>query len=149
MFIDKFINKNVIIKEISSIPKDYALTEEEILYYVKDNSLDEYKPRDIVFVSNYKYENGIQGSNHLFVIIDQNNLVPIDYFGLLISSHIDKVKYKSNIYLKRNNFNNLKKDSIVKTDVVYKLNKENIKFKIGEVSIEEFNTYLNIIKKGH
>ena len=43
------------------------------------------------------YENGQKGQNHLFVIVDEKNLVvPMDYFGMLISSQLDKLKYGSN-----------------------------------------------------
>ena len=50
-----------------------------------------YKIGDIVFVNDYRYDNGAKGKNHLFVIIEQNNLaVPIENFGMLISSNLEK-----------------------------------------------------------
>ncbi len=102
---------------------------------------------DIVFVNEYKYETGAMGKNHLFVIIDQNNLaVPIENFGMLISSNIEKIKYKENILLERNKENGLHKDSIVKTDVVYKILNEQILFKIGKVDegkVEEYKKSFN------
>lgn len=102
---------------------------------------------DIVFVNEYKYETGAMGKNHLFVIIDQNNLaVPIENFGMLISSNIEKIKYKENILLERNKKNGLHKDSIVKTDVVYKILNEQILFKIGKVDegkVEEYKKSFN------
>lgn len=54
----------------------------------------EYEIGDIVFVSKYSYSNGQPGQNHLFVVIDvdKNELVPAEYFGMLVSSHRDKCK---------------------------------------------------------
>ena len=55
-----------------------------------------YNIGDIVFVSVYVYPDGKLGSNHLFVIIDKNNTaIPIEYLGMILSSHIDKIKFKS------------------------------------------------------
>lgn len=101
-----------------------------------------YEIGDIVFVNKYSYMNGEKGCNHLFVIIDQNNVaVPIENFGMLISSNLKKLKYSSNLLLKRDEFNNLNKDSIVKTDVVYKILNENILFKIGVVDMNKILEY--------
>lgn len=101
-----------------------------------------YSIGDIVFVKRYKYQDGNDGNNHLFVIIDQNNLaVPIENFGMLISSQIDKLKYIQNKLLERNNENGLKTDSIVKTDVIYKITNDNILFKIGKVDIDKVEEY--------
>lgn len=112
-----------------------------------------YKVGDIVFVKRYKYEDGTEGKNHLFVIINQNNniAVPIEYLGMIISSKIEKVKYKENILLPKDNNNNLEMDSIVKTDVLYEIASKEIVMKIGKVDedkIEEYKeAYLKIIKK--
>ena len=101
-----------------------------------------YKVGDIVFVNHYNYNDGKLGNNHFFVIVEQNNLaVPIENFGMLISSNMKKLKYKSNVKLERDKVNNLKKDSIVKTDVIYKIKNENILFKIGEVTEEKIKEY--------
>ena len=85
------------------------------------------------------------GQNHFFVIVEQNNIaVPIENFGMLISSKIEKLKYKSNMELKRDKMNNLDRDSIVKTDVLYRIHNDQILFKIGEVTpnkIEEYKKY--------
>ena len=101
-----------------------------------------YEIGDILFVKEYTYSNGKSGNNHFFVIIDQNNTaVPIENFGMLISSNLEKLKFSSNISLQEDSKNNLYKDSIVKTDVVYKILNEQILFKIGKVDnekIEEF-----------
>lgn len=102
----------------------------------------EYEIGDIVFVKEYFYSDGKIGKGHLFVIIDQDNMaVPIENFGMLISSKLDKLKFPSNKLLEKDNTNNLKKDSIVKTDVVYKILNEQIIFKIGKVDIEKVEEY--------
>ncbi len=97
---------------------------------------------DIVFVKEYTYFDGNKGNNHFFVIIDKDNTaVPIENFGMLISSNLDKLKFKTNKLLEKDEINNLHKDSIVKTDVIYKISNEQIIFKIGKVDnekIEEF-----------
>lgn len=96
-----------------------------------------YELGDIVFVSKYTYNNNEKGENHLFVVIDveKNELVPVEYFGLIVSSHRDKSKtnskFKYNEPLDKNKYNNLKDDSIVKCDQVYSIPPENIQFKIG------------------
>ena len=103
-----------------------------------------YSIGDIVFVKNFMYENSQKGQNHLFVIIDENNLVvPIDYFGMLISSQLDKLKYGSNKLLCKSTENGLNKDSLVKTDVIYKLNANQILFKIGTIEKDNVEKYKN------
>lgn len=48
---------------------------------------------DIVFVNKYTYKNNLSGENHLFVVINSDNyVVPLEYFGLIVSSHIEKSK---------------------------------------------------------
>lgn len=101
-----------------------------------------YEVGDIVFVKNYIYDNGNQGRNHLFVIVDQNNMaVPIENFGMLISSQLHKLKYDANQLLERDNKNGLHKDSIVKTDVIYIISPEQILFKIGRVDRHKIEEY--------
>ena len=105
---------------------------------------------DIVFVKQYYYQDGSEGSNHLFVIIDQNNMaVPIESFGMLISSQIKKSNYDANKLLKKNIQNGLNKDSIVKTDVIYKINNNQILFKIGSIDKERIEEYKESYKKIH
>lgn len=65
----------------------------------------------------------------------------IENFGMLISSNLDKLKFRTNKLLEKDNFNNLHKDSIVKTDVVYKILNEQIIFKIGTVDSEKIEEY--------
>lgn len=99
-----------------------------------------YEIGDIVYVKNYKYESGADGQNHLFVIVDKENYaVSINYFCMILSSKIEKLRYKQNVLLK--------KDSIVKTDYIYILSKSDINMFVGKVSkekVEEFKQlYLN------
>lgn len=108
----------------------------------KTESYDEYSVGDIVFVDKYTYDDGKTGRNHLFVIIEQNNLVvPIESFGMLISSQIQKLKYKANKLLEADEKNGLRVDSIVKTDVIYRIKTEQILFKIGNVDYEKIEEY--------
>lgn len=101
-----------------------------------------YEVGDIVYVKNYKYKNEQVGKNHLFVIIEQNNLaVPIENFGMLISSKIEKAMYEQNKLLYKDNKNNLKVDSIVKTDVIYIIKNQDILFKIGRVDLDKIEDY--------
>lgn len=108
-----------------------------------------YEVGDIVFVSKYSYDEGKNGQNHLFVIIDidDEQLIPIEYFGLIISSHIEKSKennpfFKFNEKLNKNDKNNLNKDSIVKCDQIYKIPQKNILFKIGQVDIDDYMKFM-------
>ena len=97
---------------------------------------------DIVFVKEYLYSDNTIGSNHFFVIIDKNNTaVPIENFGMLISSNLAKLKFNTNKLLEKDKINNLQKDSIVKTDVIYKILNEQIEFKIGKVDNEKIEEY--------
>ena len=112
-----------------------VLNEENEIYSI-------YEIWDIVFVKEYTYSDGKIGNNHFFVIIDQNNTaVPIENFGMLISSNLEKLKFKANLLLEKDNANNLHKNSIVKTDVVYKILNEQILFKIGKVDNEKIEQY--------
>ena len=102
----------------------------------------DYEIGDIVFVREYMYSDGKIGNNHFFVIIDKDNTaVPIENFGMLISSNLDKLKFSANKLLEKDKMNNLHKDSIVKTDVVYKMLNEQIIFKIGKVDDEKIEEY--------
>lgn len=110
--------------------------------------MKKYEIGDIVFVSKYKYEGGQEGQNHLFVIIDEEDtLVPIEYFGMIVSSRIEKSKenskFKFNEPLKKNQNNNLKTDSIVKCDQIFKIPARNIQFKIGQVDIDDYCRFID------
>ena len=70
----------------------------------------------------------------MFVILDNNRYMPIEYFGMIISSNIKKEKYKYNIKINKNKENKLYKNSIVKTDHIYKLNENDILKKVGRIN---------------
>ena len=109
---------------------------------------EKYEIGDIVFVSKYKYENGEDGNNHLFVIISKDNeYIPIEYFGMIVSSQIKKAKYKSNVKIIKNNENGLHQDSIVKCDYIYKFPSKNIVMKIGRVDIDDYLKFIEIYNK--
>lgn len=138
------------IKDVKEAYKEYPVDEEwhkgkvenilKVEEEIEEYSL--YAIGDIVFVGEYTYDNGTRGQNHLFVIVEQNNLaVPIENFGMLISSNLKKLKYESNKFLEKDLSNGLRKDSIVKTDVIYKISNEQILFKIGKVDIEKVEQY--------
>lgn len=129
--------------------KEYGLVQEEVEYYTSNynQKLNKYKIGDIVFVSKYKYKSGEYGENHSFVIIDDEKAVDINYFGFLLSSQTKKVKYSFNELLNKNELNKLKKDSIVKCDDLITILEENIKFKIGEVTEEELERFINAYDK--
>lgn len=109
---------------------------------------DKYDIGDIVFVNEYEYSESKIGDNHLFVIIgDDDEAVPLEYFGLIISSRLEKSKenseFKFNEPIYKNVTNNLKYDSIVKCDNLFKIPKSNILFKIGTVDIDDFLRFIN------
>ena len=154
---DKFtdeIIKNNKVKDYNEV-KDtdpYLLEDNCPEFYVGENidSYNEYDIGDIVFVKNYNYNSGKKGYNHLFVIIGKNNYVlPLEFFCMLISSKIDKVKFKTNIIIKKNNKNNLVKDSIVKTDEIYKINKDQIVSYIGKIDNNLIETFKRMYKDAY
>ncbi len=108
---------------------------------------NQYQVGDIVFVPKYKYSDNKEGHNHLFVIVDEDNrAVSMDKFCMLISSNLEKLKYRSNILLKKDNINNLMKDSIVKTDEIYRIKEFDIDKKIGKIDIDIVNIYIKMYK---
>lgn len=134
-----------IVKSLDDIFCD-DLSVEKINYLVEEETVgysNECKVGDIVYVRKYYYEDGRKGRNHLFVIVGEDNG---EHFGMLISSSLDKLKYKDNKLLEKNSINNLSKNSIVKTDAIYRLSSENIIFKIGEVEKEKLEEYKNNLK---
>lgn len=144
----KFAKEKGKIRDVSEAFVEYPVEEEwhqgkvENILCENEEIYSIYQIGDIVFVKDYKYNDGTSGKNHLFVIIEQNNIaVPIENFGMLISSKIDKVKYETNKLLEKDDKNNLKMNSIVKTDVVYKILNNQILFKIGQVDIEKVEEY--------
>ena len=139
MNIIELAKKNNLIKEL----KDIDIVEDNSIYLNEENSSYNFKYNvgDIVFVKKYNYSNGIKGSNHLFLIIEDNYIVSMDYFCLLISSQLDKLKYDTNLFLAKDFKNKLKKDSIIKLDSIYRIENEDILFKVGEVTQEKLNMY--------
>ena len=146
----KYAKEKGKIRDLSEAFEEYPVEEEwhkgkieNILTVQEENEeYSLYNIGDIVFVNYYRYQDGTVGRNHLFVIIEQNNIaVPIENFGMLISSKIDKAKFDANKLLKKDDRNNLKTDSIVKTDVVYRILNSQILFKIGNVDIDKIQEY--------
>lgn len=104
-----------------------------------------YEIGDIVYVSEYKYEDGTPGAGHLFVIIDTTDdigLMSAESFGFLVSSNIKKSKensrFKFNEPLNKNKANGLNDNSIVKCDVLYNIPPKNILFKIGSIDADDY-----------
>ncbi len=102
---------------------------------------------DIVFVSNYSYKSGYNGQNHSFVIIDDGQAVDINYFGFLLSSHLDKATYPYNERLNSDTSNKLNKDGIVKCDDLIEISENEIKFKIGTVTQNDLERFINTYMK--
>lgn len=102
---------------------------------------------DIVFVSNYEYKSGNVGKNHSFVIIDDGQAIDINYFGFLLSSHIEKATYPFNEKLERNDSNKLREDSIVKCDDLIEISESEIRFKIGTVTEDDLNKFIDTYSK--
>lgn len=74
---------------------------------------------------------------------DDNYGVPINYFCMLISSNLTKLKYKENILLRKTTDNSLK-NSIVKTDIIYEIKYDELSFCVGKVSLELVNKYIEL-----
>ena len=82
------------------------------------------------------------------MISDDEKVVPMEYFGFVISSRIDKSKnsnpkFPYNEMLYKNNVNNLDRDSIVKCDQLFDIPANNIYRSIGRVNCEEINIFLD------
>ncbi len=136
------------VKDLKDAFEEYPVEEEwhkgkvENVLNENNKSYNFYEIGDIVFVREYSYPSGEKGKNHFFVIIDQDNTaVPIENFGMLVSSNLNKLKFKANKLLEKDKQNNLDKDSLVKTDIIYKIPTEQILFKIGIVSYEKIEEY--------
>lgn len=144
----KFAYKQGKVKDVEEAFNEYPVEDEwhegkvENVLYEETSEYSVYSIGDIVFVKRYNYEDGKEGKNHLFVIIDQNNIaVPIENIGMLISSQLEKLRYETNKELKKDIQNGLKRDSIVKTDIIYKIKNEQILFKIGSVDKQKIEEY--------
>lgn len=121
--------------DLDKVDEEDALSPEEVEYYISENFEDliNVERGDIVFVKTFAYSDGYIGKNHMFVIIDEDNYIPFEYFGMIISSDIKKASYKYNIRIDKDDKNKLHKDSIIKTDYVYKLKGDNIMYKVGHL----------------
>lgn len=147
----KIAYKNNRVRDLEEAFEEYPVEDEwhkgKIENVLKEDSSKydiNYNIGDIVFVKEYCYSDGKKGNNHFFVIIDKDNTaVPIENFGMLISSNLEKLKFKTNKLLEKDTLNNLHKDSIVKTDVIYKILNEQIIFKIGTVDHDKIEEYKN------
>lgn len=99
---------------------------------------------DIVFVARYCYKSGEIGTKHFLVIIDDGQAIEVDsYFGFLLTSNKEQLKYPYNKSLKKNEKNHLNKDSVVKCDDFIEISEEEIIFKAGEVEQEDLERFLN------
>lgn len=143
------LKKNGRIRDASEAFEEFPVEEEwhkgDINNFFKEDieKYDEYKIGGIVFVEEYKYSDGKIGKKHLFVIVEKDNYaVPIEYFAMLISSHLEKLKFSKNKLILKDNLNNLNRNSIVKTDVIYKIKNENIKYKIGMIKRSVVDEYM-------
>ena len=56
------------------------------------------------------------------------------YFGFVLSSKIQTIKYSCNEYLKKNKINNLHKNSVIKCDYLRLFTDSDIKFKVGKIT---------------
>ena len=145
----KIAYKHNRVKDLKEAFEEYPVEEEwhegkieNVLNENEETYNISYEIGDIVFVKEYTYADGKTGNNHFFVIIDQDNTaVPIENFGMLISSNLNKLRYSTNKILEKDNVNNLHKDSIVKTDVIYKILNEQIIFKIGKEDKQKIDEY--------
>lgn len=63
---------------------------------------------------------------------------------MIVSSRIEKAKYKSNVKINKNIENGLHQDSIVKCDYIYKIPSKNIVMKIGRVDIDDYLNFIEI-----
>ena len=110
--------------------------------------MNDYNIGDIVFVLKYKYKSGHEGTAHFFVMIDENQGIELyDYLGFLISSNTDKRTYPYNRILNKDKVNNLRKDSIVKCDDLIEIDKSQIAFKIGHVTKEKLEEFIDTYQK--
>ena len=142
-FIKKAI-ENGDVKKYSEVYDTDANIKEECdrLFYIGEKTVKypRYDIGDIIYVKDYKDNEKV--NNHLFVIVDDDNYgVPIDYFCMIISSNLDKLKYKSNKLLKKDDINNLNKDSIVKFDTINDIKYDEISFSVGKVDLKLIKEY--------
>ena len=110
-----------------------------------------YEIGDIVWVAKFEDSNKKVIDHHFFVVIDDDGqLIPADYFGLVVSSNTSKSKensiFKYNEPIKRSKKNNLDYDSIVKCDQLYTIPRKTISYKLGSVDVEDMIRFLEAYK---
>lgn len=144
----KWAEKEGLIKDVSEAFEEYPVEEEwhkgSIENFLKEDiaQYGAYEISDIVFVDKFNYSTGKKGERHFFVIVDHDNTaIPIENLGMIISSKVDKIKYKGNYLLEKDDKNRLKKDSIVKTDIIYRILNNQVLFKLGSVDMEKIEEY--------
>lgn len=141
----QYVEENNKIKSIKDIDKDEYLFEYLEIQEASEKYCN-YIIGDLILVQKYKYKNGKLGYYHIFLIVDIDiNSEDILYFGMLLSSKVEKASYKTNKIIRKNNDNNLRKDSIIKTDAIYKIFTKNILLKIGNIDktkVEIYKKYL-------
>lgn len=124
----KIAKENGDVKKYSEVYNtDPNILEEcDRLFYIGEKTIKypRYEIGDIIYIKDY--ENNKYINNHLFVIVDDDNYgVPIDYFCIIISSNLDKLKFKTNKLLEKDN------------DIKY----DEISFCVGKVPMEYVNEY--------
>ena len=102
---------------------------------------------DIVFVTNYYYKGQRPGNNHMFVLLKKPNNDCKDYYGLLISSKYEKRHFKNVEILKNNSINHLYKRSIIYCDDLIRIEPNNIKHKVGQISADKYCRLTEKIKE--
>ena len=107
---------------------------------------------DIVLVSNFKYQDGSDGSLHSFVVIDvkkdELELMPLEYLCFLISSNKLKERLPYNIPLKKDSVNRLKQDSHVKCDFIYEgIKKDDILMVVGSVTPTQLDSFWDVYEE--
>lgn len=131
-------------KQLSQAFKYEIIENLEYLRISSDNyNFNNIKKGDIIFVSKYKYNNQQEGQYHLFLVTKRYGIYT---YGMLITSNIDKSWYPGNIELKKDCLNNLRYDSLIKTDNIYLIGKDNIINKIGSINKNIYNLCINLHK---
>ena len=111
---------------------------------------------DIVLVNSYKYPDGTDGSYHNFVIAaideDELTLVHLEYFGFIVSSKIAKSNdanknFPYNEPINPDETNRLPKMSHVKCDELISVKPDNIIMKLGTVTTEQYDRFMELYEK--
>ena len=117
---------------------------------------EDYEIGDIVLVDSYNYPNGTEGKYHCFVIMSIINneitVIPLEYLGFIISSHVEKnndinKNYPYNEPINPNKTNNLLKKSHVKCDVLISVNPRNVIMKLGNVETEQYEKFIKLYEE--